>query len=105
MPGEVGAYIVPPADLQAGEYRNVTGTDAMAWGLTAGAQLADIKLVFCSYPITLASSLLHSLAHLKNFDVVTFQAEDEIAAGYAALMPEHSASHLVRVPARASRAR
>ena len=37
MPGEVGAYIVPPADLQAGEYRNVTGTDAMAWGLTAGA--------------------------------------------------------------------
>ena len=37
MPGEVGAYIVPPANLQAGEYRNVTGTDAMAWGLTAGA--------------------------------------------------------------------
>ena len=85
MPGEVGAYIVPPADLQAGEYRNVTGTDAMAWGLTAGAQLADIKLVFCSYPITPASSLLHSLAHLKNFDVVTFQAEDEIAAVGAAV--------------------
>ena len=85
MPGEVGAYIVPPAKLQAGEYRNVTGTDAMAWGLTAGAQLADIKLVFCSYPITPASSLLHSLAHLKNFDVVTFQAEDEIAAVGAAV--------------------
>ena len=85
MPGEVGAYIVPPANLQAGEYRNVTGTDAMAWGLTAGAQLADIKLVFCSYPITPASSLLHSLANLKNFDVVTFQAEDEIAAVGAAV--------------------
>ena len=85
MPGEIGAYIVPPANLQAGEYRNVTGTDAMAWGLTAGAQLADIKLVFCSYPITPASSLLHSLAHLKNFDVVTFQAEDEIAAVGAAV--------------------
>lgn len=92
MPGEVGAYIVPPADLEAGEYRNVTGTDAMAWGLTAGAQLADIKLVFCSYPITPASTLLHSLARLKNFDVVTFQAEDEIAAVGAAVGASYAGS-------------
>ena len=32
------------------------------------------------YPITPASDILHNLAALKNFDVRTFQAEDEIAA-------------------------
>ena len=92
MPGEVGSYVVPPADLQSGEYRNVTGTDAMAWGLTAGSQLAESDLVFCSYPITPASSLLHSLAQLKNFNVMTFQAEDEIAAVGAALGASYAGS-------------
>ncbi|PPR58640.1 MAG: 2-oxoglutarate oxidoreductase subunit KorA [Alphaproteobacteria bacterium MarineAlpha4_Bin2] len=92
MPGEVGAYIVPPAELEGGEYRNVTGTDAMAWGLTAGAKLADIKLVFCSYPITPASTLLHSLARLKHFNVLTFQAEDEIAAVGAAVGVSYAGS-------------
>ncbi len=92
MPGEVGAYVVPPAELKSGEYRNVTGTDAMAWGLTAGAKLADIKLVFCSYPITPASTLLHSLARLKHFDVVTFQAEDEIAAVGSAIGASYAGS-------------
>jgi len=92
LPGEVGSYIVPPASLETGLYRNVTGTDGMAWGLTAGAQLAGLKLVFCSYPITPASSLLHSLAGLKNFDVVTFQAEDEIAAVAAAIGASYAGS-------------
>ena len=92
MPGEVGSYVIPPANLEAGEYRNVTGTDAMAWGLTAGSQLANTNLVFCSYPITPASSLLHSLAQLKNFDVVTFQAEDEIAAVGAAIGASYAGS-------------
>ena len=40
---------------------------------------------FCSYPITPASALLHNLAGLKQFDVTTFQAEDEIAAVCAAI--------------------
>ena len=57
----------------------------MAWGLLAGSQLADLKLMFCSYPITPASSLLHALARLKQYDVVTFQAEDEIAAACSAI--------------------
>jgi 2-oxoglutarate ferredoxin oxidoreductase subunit alpha len=85
MPGEISSYVVPPAPLEPGVYRNVTGTDAMAWGLLAGTQLAGVKLVFCSYPITPASSLLHSLANLKHYDVVTFQAEDEIAAACSAI--------------------
>ena len=103
MPGEVGSYVVPPADLQSGEYRNVTGTDAMAWGLTAGSQLAETDLVFCSYPITPASSLLHSLAQLKNFNVMTFQAEDEIAAVGAALGASYAGSLGVDVEFRTGR--
>jgi 2-oxoglutarate ferredoxin oxidoreductase subunit alpha len=90
--GDIGSYVVPSAELPAGEYRNVTGTDAMAWGLTAGSKLAETNLVFCSYPITPASGLLHSLVDLKNFDVVTFQAEDEIAAAGAALGASYAGS-------------
>jgi len=85
MPGEISSYVVPPAPLDPGVYRNITGTDAMAWGLLAGTQLAGVKAVFCSYPITPASSLLHALANLKHYDIVTFQAEDEIAAACSAI--------------------
>ncbi|MEM9683683.1 MAG: 2-oxoacid:acceptor oxidoreductase subunit alpha [Pseudomonadota bacterium] len=92
MPGEISSYVVPPAELAPGTYRNITGTEAMAWGLLAGTQLADIKLVFCSYPITPASSLLHALANLKQYDVVTFQAEDEIAAACSAIGASYGGS-------------
>jgi 2-oxoglutarate ferredoxin oxidoreductase subunit alpha len=92
MPGEISSYVVPPAPLAPGIYRNITGTDAMAWGLLAGTQLAGIKLVFCSYPITPASSLLHALANLKHYDVVTFQAEDESAAACAAIGASYGGS-------------
>ena len=73
-------YAVPRAEIAPGEYRAVTGSEALAWGLAAGAHLADLKLVFASYPITPASNLLHILAGLKAQGIVTFQAEDEIAA-------------------------
>jgi len=85
MPPEIRAFTVPPAEIEPGEYRAVTGTEAIAWGLTVGAQLADLRLSFCSYPITPASALLHQLAALKDFNVLTFQAEDEIAAACAAI--------------------
>ncbi len=81
----VPAYIVPPAVIEPGLYRNVTGTEALAWGLVAGAERANLKMSFCSYPITPASALLHVLANMKQFDVSTFQAEDEIAAVCAAI--------------------
>ena len=85
MPAEIGAYHVPPAKIPPGLYRAVTGTEATAWGLVVGAHLADLKLVFCSYPITPASAVLHTLAGLRELGVVTFQAEDEIAAVGAAI--------------------
>ncbi len=82
----IAAYQVRPARVEPGEYRTVTGTEALAWGLLAGARAAGLeKLVFGSYPITPASPLLHTLAGLKAYGVVTFQAEDEIAAIGAAL--------------------
>ncbi|MEE8534772.1 MAG: 2-oxoacid:acceptor oxidoreductase subunit alpha, partial [Kiloniellales bacterium] len=85
LSGEIAAYHVPPARMAPGLYRNITGTEAVAWGLVAGARFAGLELVFCSYPITPASQLLHVLAGLKGEGVVTFQAEDEIAAACAAI--------------------
>jgi 2-oxoglutarate/2-oxoacid ferredoxin oxidoreductase subunit alpha len=82
---EIPGFHVPPAHLAPGLYRTITGTEAMAWGLVAGSQLAGLRIVFSSYPITPASALLHSLAELKRFGVTTFQAEDEIAAISAAI--------------------
>src|SRR5436190_16795052 len=79
-------YVVPKAHVQPGSYRTVSGTEALAWGLVAGMRAAGIeKLVFAGYPITPASALLHTLATLRQYGVVTFQAEDEIAASGAAL--------------------
>ncbi|MEK6677366.1 MAG: 2-oxoglutarate ferredoxin oxidoreductase subunit alpha, partial [Planctomycetota bacterium] len=49
-------------------------------GLVAAAARANKPLFYGSYPITPASDILHELAMFKNFDVRTFQAEDEIAA-------------------------
>ncbi|MCK5423794.1 MAG: 2-oxoacid:acceptor oxidoreductase subunit alpha [Emcibacter sp.] len=63
-----------------GTYRTVNGNQSLSWGILAGSQLADLQLVLGSYPITPASSLLHTLSGLKQFGVITFQAEDEIAA-------------------------
>jgi 2-oxoglutarate ferredoxin oxidoreductase subunit alpha len=85
LPSGLHANRVPSAPFAKGLYRNVSGTEATAWGLLAGAQLAGLSMTFCSYPITPASQLLHSLAALKRFGVVTFQAEDEIAAAGAAI--------------------
>ena len=85
LPHGINAYAVPAAHLGPGEYRNINGNEATAWGLVAGARLANLEMVYGSYPITPASNLLHHLARLKHFGVTTFQAEDEIAAIGAAL--------------------
>ncbi|MDO8632241.1 MAG: 2-oxoacid:acceptor oxidoreductase subunit alpha [Phycisphaerales bacterium] len=73
-------YLIPPAKLASGRYRKVTGNEAMAMGLVTAATRAGKPLFYGSYPITPASDILHELARYKNFDVRSFQAEDEIAA-------------------------
>lgn len=92
MPAEISAYVVPAADIDPGLYRTVTGAEAVAWGLVAGTELAELDMVFCSYPITPASSVLHELARMKQFEVQTFQAEDEISAACAAIGASYGGS-------------
>ncbi|MEE9395059.1 MAG: 2-oxoacid:acceptor oxidoreductase subunit alpha [Planctomycetota bacterium] len=74
------SYEVPKAKLEPGVYRNIQGNEALSIGLVAGSQLCGKTLFLGSYPITPASDILHQVANYKNFGVVTFQAEDEIAA-------------------------
>ena len=68
-----------------GNYTNITGNTALAWGLVAAGQLAQLPVFLGSYPITPASDILHELSKHKNFGVRTLQAEDEIAGIGAAL--------------------
>jgi 2-oxoglutarate ferredoxin oxidoreductase subunit alpha len=79
------SYQVKAAAIEPGLYRNITGNEATALGFVAAAQLAEVKLFLGSYPITPASDILHQLSQYKNFGVVTFQAEDEIAAMASAI--------------------
>ena len=76
---------IPEAPLQPVEYRTVTGAEALALGIVAAGELAAIEVLFCSYPITPASALLHHLTGLDEAGVATFQAEDEIAAVCSAI--------------------
>lgn len=73
-------YEIPPAKLAPGVYRNISGNTALALGFVAASQKAGVPLFLGSYPITPASDILHELSAYKNFGVITFQAEDEIAA-------------------------
>ncbi len=78
-------YEVSRASLPAGEYRQISGNTALAYGIVAAGRLADIPVLLGSYPITPASDILHELSKHKNFDVITFQAEDEIGGICAAI--------------------
>ena len=79
------SYEVKPAPMDAGTYRNVTGNTALSYGLIAAGQLSGLPVYLGAYPITPASDILHELSKHKQFGVVTFQAEDEIAGIGAAL--------------------
>jgi 2-oxoglutarate ferredoxin oxidoreductase subunit alpha len=83
--GFVVRYEVGPAPMKAGTYRTVHGNTALAYGLIAAARQAGLQLFLGTYPITPASDILHELAKYKQFGVLTFQAEDEIAGVGAAL--------------------
>lgn len=79
------SYEIKPAQIAPGVYRNITGNTATALGFVAAAQKAGLPIFLGSYPITPASDVLHDLSTLKNFNVYTFQAEDEIAGVGSAL--------------------
>src|SRR3984957_10303060 len=84
------SYEIPPAKLTPGTYRNLSGNQALAIGFVAAAHQAGLTLFLGSYPITPASDILHELSGYKNFGVLTFQAEDEIAAITSAIGASYS---------------
>jgi 2-oxoglutarate ferredoxin oxidoreductase subunit alpha len=74
-----GQYHVPAAKLRPGLYRNITGNQATAYGLATMAKLTGRQVFLGSYPITPATEILQEMSYFKDFGVVTYQAEDEIA--------------------------
>ena len=78
-------YEVAPAPMPAGQYRQISGNLALAYGLVTAASKAGLPMFLGAYPITPASDVLHELSKHKRFGVTTFQAEDEIAGIGAAL--------------------
>ncbi|MCP4223170.1 MAG: 2-oxoacid:acceptor oxidoreductase subunit alpha, partial [Actinomycetia bacterium] len=84
---ELGAqrYQVRSAELERGTYTSINGNTALAWGLIAASYKSSVPLFLGTYPITPATEILHELSKHKNFDVLTLQAEDEIAAVGAAI--------------------
>jgi 2-oxoglutarate ferredoxin oxidoreductase subunit alpha len=85
LSAELPQIRIDSARLAPGEYRSVTGAEALALGIAAAGELADLPVMFCSYPITPSSPLLHRLTRLQELGVGTYQAEDEIAAICAAI--------------------
>ncbi|MGD9898438.1 MAG: 2-oxoacid:acceptor oxidoreductase subunit alpha [Calditrichaceae bacterium] len=79
------SYTVSKAKKTPGTYRNITGNEAIALGLITAAKKSNLELFLGSYPITPASDILHELSKYRNYDVKTFQAEDEIAGIGSAL--------------------
>lgn len=92
LSGPLRQVHLDPVPSAPGLYRTITGAEAVSLGLVAGAQLTGLPLFFGGYPITPASAILHHLARLKEFDVTTFQAEDEIAAICAAIGASYAGS-------------
>ncbi|MES2381974.1 MAG: 2-oxoacid:acceptor oxidoreductase subunit alpha [Bacteroidota bacterium] len=73
-------YTIAPAKMDAGVYRGIMGNQATALGLIAASVKSKLPLFYGTYPITPATDILHELSKYKNYNIKTFQAEDEIAA-------------------------
>ncbi len=82
---EITPIETPKAKMEKGIYRTATGYETLTWGLIAATKLAKLEMILCSYPITPATTMLHTAAKLPQYGVKTFQAEDEIAAMGAAI--------------------
>ena len=78
-------YRVEPAKLPKGIYRNISGNEALSLGFLTASVKSGIPLFLGSYPITPASDILQFLSNYKEYNVKTFQAEDEISAITTAL--------------------
>ncbi len=85
-------YTVAKAKVEPGIYRSITGNAALSLGLVAAAHKSGLPVFLGSYPITPASDILHELSKYKNYNIITFQAEDEIAAITSAIGASYGGS-------------
>jgi 2-oxoglutarate ferredoxin oxidoreductase subunit alpha len=92
LSGFLKQHHISAAPAEPGLYRTVTGAESISLGLVAGSQLAGLPMFFGGYPITPASAILHHLSRLKEYQVTTFQAEDEIAAIASAIGASYAGS-------------
>src|SRR5208283_4073373 len=88
-------YSIPPATIEKGTYRNITGNIATAWGLLAASEKSGRPLFLGSYPITPASDIMIELAKHKSLGAIVFQAEDEIAGICSAIGASYTGSFAV----------
>ncbi|KTD40726.1 2-oxoacid:acceptor oxidoreductase subunit alpha [Legionella parisiensis] len=73
-------YMLGEVNRDVGEYRQITGVEAVGLALAALATSLQIPMLVSGYPITPSSAILHECARLSDFGVQLLQAEDEIAA-------------------------
>ncbi|STX43064.1 2-oxoglutarate ferredoxin oxidoreductase subunit alpha [Legionella donaldsonii] len=73
-------FMLGQVSRENGEYRQITGVEAVALALATLAVSTQIPLLVSGYPITPASAILHECARLADYGVRLLQAEDEIAA-------------------------
>lgn len=73
-------YILGEANRHPGEYRQITGVEAVGLALATLATTTQTPILVSGYPITPSSAILHECARLADFGVQLLQAEDEIAA-------------------------
>lgn len=85
-------FRTPPAKLEKGRYRNITGNVATAWGLLAASERSGRPIFLGSYPITPATEILMELAKYKSLGAKVFQAEDEIAGICSAIGASYTGS-------------
>ena len=76
----VSTYRIDVTDSsKKGFYTDVNGNTAVAYGLIAAAEKADVDLLLGSYPITPSTEVMLELAARRDIGVKTLQMEDEIA--------------------------
>ena len=73
-------YMLGEINRNAGEYRQITGVEAVGLALATLTTHTRTPMLVSGYPITPSSAILHECARLSDFGVQLLQAEDEIAA-------------------------
>lgn len=81
----VSTYRIETDEIVPGDYTDINGNTATAWGLIMASEKSGRPLFLGSYPITPATDILHELAKRKDLGVRACQMEDEIAGVCSAI--------------------